>query len=938
MSTVDLSKWKAATLTAICCAGLSVPVLASVRESASFSNVNSVGELGFSGNTVTTTNLVGGYEVRMIRVTGTLRSVIAETWASDASIVATAPNGSVNFLEGLSFEEEFDGTTTVNADIYLERAVPASGTWSFQFFESYDDGPGTDAAWQALTLSFDDGISPPPPATDLGIVIPGGAVLAGVPLAADQVLWYAFTLPRAVDVGLGSYLEISTAGSVLGADIDNLELPNDTSLSVFTSRGLLVATNEDVREDDFTSLLSFGDGSGGSRSGEDGRLDPGVYYLAVSASAEAAPANFAVSPYTNQAGTIALRISTNLTACESPQIVGGPSNQVADQGGSAHFEVSATGAGTLTYQWQHNGQDLAEESGHISGSRSRTLSIANARTTDAGKYAVVVSNGCNAEASAVLDVRCLADFNRDGFVTGDDFDTFVPEFIQGNSSTDFNGDGFVTGDDFDAFVQAFTAGDCERCPEPVVVLPATDLSQATAKLHWQSNATGAMAFQVDLSTNGHDFSEHGVVPANTRSLVLNGLTGDTHYWARVQACGESCCSDQSNLVEFTTVTAPPDAPSHLSASEIWDTTIDFRWRDHSPNEGGFRVEKFESSAWQTLGIASANATTLRVGTGLLPSTTYPIRVTAFNSGGSASSSTFNVRTGPARPLNIRVSNVTPYDAIVRWDDVSSDESKFVVWLDRWSGSDWVREQTADNAANDIARHLSPPSLSQGTRYRVTVRSHRNDGTRSGISNWAEFTTTLDVPSQPTDLVATDVWDTAIDLRWNDTASNEGGFHIQRLIGPSWHTIVARPANAVTARLEAPEFTITPSTDYSFRVVAFNNNGNSTPSNEIHLRSGPACPSNVRATSIYRNYADIAWSDIAVDEDLYRVFWQTWNGSSWQTVGFRETTANDTALRIPDPAGTYRFTPNTRYRTFVRAYRNDGTRSGICEYIEFTTKP
>lgn len=53
---------------------------------------------------------------------------------------------------------------------------------------------------------------------------------------------------------------------------------------------------------------------------------------------------------------------------------------------------------------------------------------------------------------------CPSDFDRDGFVTGDDFDAFVAAFELGDISSDFNGDTFVTGDDFDAFVVAFEAG------------------------------------------------------------------------------------------------------------------------------------------------------------------------------------------------------------------------------------------------------------------------------------------------------------------------------------------------------------------------------------------------------------------------------------------------------------------------------------------------
>ena len=53
---------------------------------------------------------------------------------------------------------------------------------------------------------------------------------------------------------------------------------------------------------------------------------------------------------------------------------------------------------------------------------------------------------------------CPADFDGDGFVTGDDFDAYVLAFEAGSIAADFDGDTFVTGDDFDAFVAAFEVG------------------------------------------------------------------------------------------------------------------------------------------------------------------------------------------------------------------------------------------------------------------------------------------------------------------------------------------------------------------------------------------------------------------------------------------------------------------------------------------------
>ncbi len=58
----------------------------------------------------------------------------------------------------------------------------------------------------------------------------------------------------------------------------------------------------------------------------------------------------------------------------------------------------------------------------------------------------------------VTNFRCQADYDKDGFLTGDDFDRYISDFEAGKKSADFNGDGFVTGEDFDDFVNDFQMG------------------------------------------------------------------------------------------------------------------------------------------------------------------------------------------------------------------------------------------------------------------------------------------------------------------------------------------------------------------------------------------------------------------------------------------------------------------------------------------------
>lgn len=53
---------------------------------------------------------------------------------------------------------------------------------------------------------------------------------------------------------------------------------------------------------------------------------------------------------------------------------------------------------------------------------------------------------------------CVADFNCDGFVNGDDYDLFASEFDAAHHVSDMNFDGFVNGDDYDIFASHFEAG------------------------------------------------------------------------------------------------------------------------------------------------------------------------------------------------------------------------------------------------------------------------------------------------------------------------------------------------------------------------------------------------------------------------------------------------------------------------------------------------
>jgi hypothetical protein len=89
----------------------------------------------------------------------------------------------------------------------------------------------------------------------------------------------------------------------------------------------------------------------------------------------------------------------------APSITTQPASQTVTAGSAAAFTVTATGTTPLSYQWRKDGIDLTDV-GNISGAAAATLTIGNARVTDAGSYTCVVSNvaGNVTSAAATLTV------------------------------------------------------------------------------------------------------------------------------------------------------------------------------------------------------------------------------------------------------------------------------------------------------------------------------------------------------------------------------------------------------------------------------------------------------------------------------------------------------------------------------------------------------
>ena len=96
-----------------------------------------------------------------------------------------------------------------------------------------------------------------------------------------------------------------------------------------------------------------------------------------------------------------------LTLKTATAITGPPSGQNVCPGANATFSVTATGDGTLTYQWQTNGVNISNSS-HYSGCTTATLTVTNAGSADAVNYRCVVTGGCGSATSSTAALTLKA--------------------------------------------------------------------------------------------------------------------------------------------------------------------------------------------------------------------------------------------------------------------------------------------------------------------------------------------------------------------------------------------------------------------------------------------------------------------------------------------------------------------------------------------------
>lgn len=185
-------------------------------------SANSGGAIGSADNSIAS-GVYGGPSTLFGRVnfSGSLSRVISGTYASEARWHIGNGAGFADLQ--VTTTNSYTGTISINASAAALVWATAGANFTFESFESYDDGAGADSTWSNAAFSFSDAVT----VTHLG------------------------------NYASGSSFNVDTLGSNY-----------DTELAIYTAAGTLVGTDDD--------------GAGGALSRVNaGALADGTYYIVV---------------------------------------------------------------------------------------------------------------------------------------------------------------------------------------------------------------------------------------------------------------------------------------------------------------------------------------------------------------------------------------------------------------------------------------------------------------------------------------------------------------------------------------------------------------------------------------------------------------------------------------------------------------------------------
>lgn len=421
-----------------------------------------------------------------------------------------------------------------------------------------------------------------------------------------------------------------------------------------------------------------------------------------------------------------------------------------------------------------------------------------------------------------------------------------------------------------------------NAPTNVTVTPVGDTQ---LDLAWTDNSDTESGTDIERSTSGTG-------GPFTRIALLRGVDITSYSDASVVVDQEYCYRIRvgesgsvlspfsevvCGIIQDTPPTDPPAAPSGLSATTIDDQRIDLAWSDNSDDETSFSIERAlgQGGAFSEIDVTGSNVTTYS-DTALTANTEYCYRVRASNAVGDSGytaevCATTDNEPPPTAPLGAPtdLTATSPDDSTVdlTWTDNATEENGFDVQRSTTGINGTYVSLAIIRSAN--ATSYTDNTVVAQTEYCYQVRAGRGrndfgDPSAATCITPGDLPPT-DPPAAPSGLIATTFDHQRIDLDWTDNADNEDGFEVERAEGTAGTFALIDTLGANVTSYSST--TLTASTEYCYRVRAFNSIGESAYTLETCATTNEEPPPGVCTDTGSHDDVTLDWGLTQVNADL-----------------------------------------------------------------------
>jgi len=268
---------------------------------------------------------------------------------------------------------------------------------------------------------------------------------------------------------------------------------------------------------------------------------------------------------------------------------------------------------------------------------------------------------------------------------------------------------------------------------------------------------------------------------------------------------------------------------------------------------------------------------------------------------------------PAAPSNVSLDPSVSNQITVSWTDNASNETGFKV-ARSINGVDFTIIYTGTTA--DESSYLDS-TATDGLEYFYSVTAYNTNGS-SATAYSPNTTPTLPAPSN---LSATVVSGTQINLTWTDNSSLEDNMKVERSTdGNNYSPLVTLGANSSSYSNTG----LTSGTTYYYRVYADNASLTSDYSNTASATTSAApsilAPTNLTATASSSSRITVRWTENAINEENY-IAEMSYDGINFQNIALLPANTIGFEYAGLDPSTTYYF----------RVYATDNVNDSDSDY-------